>query len=73
MNNLNLNLDSQTLEACLKEVSNLGSTRFINICNGQENIIPWGSADWILAIFLIASVGALALALLGMAWRVIFD
>jgi len=53
MENVNLNLDSQTLEQCLKTVSNFGNSKLINICNGQINIIPWGTVDWLVAIILI--------------------
>ncbi len=31
---------------CLKEVHNWGSNHFMNICNGAEKTVPWGSMDW---------------------------
>ena len=56
---INLNIDSKTLEMCLKGVSNFGSTTYMNICNGQSAIIPMGGMDWVLTILLV--VGALAI------------
>lgn len=54
MENLNLNIDSQNLEQCLKEIWNFGGTTFQNICTGQSNYIQWGNLDWFGAIILIA-------------------
>jgi len=48
----NINLDSQTLEQCLKTINRIGSTTFQNICNGQVSSVPWGGVDWILVLTL---------------------
>ena len=40
--NLNLNAD-----ACIKSVSNIGHKVYVNICNGDQSIVEWGSGDWI--------------------------
>ena len=73
MENINLNLDAQTLEHCLKSVYNFGHTRLINICNGTENIIPWGSVEWVIAIFFASLVFIMASMLAVLLWLVIFD
>jgi hypothetical protein len=31
----------------------MGQTIYQNICTGQTNTVPWGAADWTLAIFLM--------------------
>lgn len=57
MTDVNLNLDQKTLEACLKQINNIGSTTYSNICTNQLTIIPWGIGDWILnlgAFFFLA-------------------
>lgn len=46
----NLNLDSQTLEQCLKTTSKFGETVYTNICTGQSYAIPMGGLDWLLVI-----------------------
>jgi hypothetical protein len=46
MENLNLNVDSKTLEQCLKEISNWGGTTYQNICDGTSKFVPWGSVDY---------------------------
>ena len=43
---------SQAKVNCLQTISNIGSSKIVNICTGQINVIPWGSGDWILVIFL---------------------
>ncbi len=49
---LNVNASTQALGECLKEINNIGSTVYHNICNGQSNIVPWGTADWAAGIFI---------------------
>jgi hypothetical protein len=51
--NLNQNIDQKTLEACLKEVSNIGSTVYQNICTGTSSIVIWGGLDWVAGIILV--------------------
>lgn len=65
---MNLNIDSKTLEACLKTINNVGSTTYQNICTGEATVVPWGVLDWISnSIFLI--IGLIFL-LLGLAFSV---
>lgn len=52
--NLNLNVDSRTLEACLKTINNFGSTVQQNICTGQSVSIPWEGLDWVIVIVIFA-------------------
>lgn len=35
---------------CLKSISHIGSTTYMNVCNGATYSVPWGGADWILAV-----------------------
>mgnify|MGYP007023449488 FL=1 len=48
----NLNIDSKTLDQCLKTISNFGSTTYQNICTGDSYIVSWGSIDWMKYIFM---------------------
>ena len=54
--NINLYTFGESLEMCLKEVSNIGSTTYMNICDGTSSVVAWGSADWFLLGVLIVSV-----------------
>lgn len=44
---MNINLDQRTLDMCLKEINNIGSTTYQNICTGQSTVVPWGVGNWI--------------------------
>jgi len=59
----NLNIDSKTLEQCLKTVSNFGSNTYQNICTGESSVVSWGNADW---------VGIIVLSLLGIGFVLVF-
>jgi hypothetical protein len=60
--NLNLNIDAKTLEQCLKATTNFGGTIYTNICTGTQSVIPWGTADWALGVFLLViGVGVVTL------------
>jgi hypothetical protein len=52
-NSGSVNLNSQNLEQCLKTIDKLGSTVYVNICNGTVNTVPFGGLDWALVIFLV--------------------
>lgn len=69
MNELNLNIDSKTLEQCLRSVNNFGSTTYQNICTNQATTVQWGTVDYAVAIvlFLIA-IGFISLII-----RIMFD
>ena len=30
---------------CIKSVSNIGSTTYMNICTGASSVVPWGTVD----------------------------
>lgn len=49
---VNLAVDAKTLDACLKKISNIGSTVYRNSCTGQDVVIPWGSVDWLGAVLI---------------------
>lgn len=38
---------------CIKTEDKFGETIYYNICNNETKSVPWGSANWCLAIFLI--------------------
>lgn len=66
MEELNLNVDSQNLQQCLKGVSDFGSTTYMNICTGAENIVPWGAVDFFTFFLLSAVVIAFLLMFMSM-------
>lgn len=70
---INVNLDSKTLEQCLKGVSDFGGTTYQNICTGETNYVDWGSADWFLVVFLIVFFGTMLLCFIGVLFKIIFD
>ena len=35
---------------CIQSVGHIGSTTFVNICNGATTTVPWGSVEWLGAI-----------------------
>lgn len=67
---LNLNIDSKTLDACLKTVSNIGSDTYQNICTGQSAVVQWGVGDWFTAMF-VASFGVLIVVIIIGFWNMI--
>ncbi len=40
------------LAMCLKSQMNIGEEIVHNICNGTISVVPWGTADWIAAVFI---------------------
>ncbi len=50
MENINLNLESKTLEACIKQTYDIGANVYTNICTGQVSEVPWGSMDWVVFV-----------------------
>lgn len=57
--NLNVAIDKAE---CIKPQSNIGGTVCHNICDGSQNFVPWGSADWLGA----AVVGGLLLGIIAL-------
>jgi len=55
MNTTNLNANLNNSE-CIHSISNVGSTTYVNICSNTQNVVPWGSADWIGAIIFVSIV-----------------
>jgi hypothetical protein len=47
---------NQNIAECIKSTGNIGSTLYTNICNGQQNTVSWGSAEWIAAILVVVLV-----------------
>lgn len=45
---INANINSAK---CIVEQSNIGSTTYVNICNGTHQAVAWGSADWFALCF----------------------
>jgi hypothetical protein len=65
----NLNLDSQTLEQCLKSTTKFGETVYTNICNGQTYSIPMGAMDLVGFLILIA----IGLSVIILMLKLVFD
>ena len=53
---LNLNIDSKTLDACLKSINQIGGTTYQNICTGQSAYVGWGSVDWFGALLILSFI-----------------
>lgn len=48
--------------SCIQTASHFGYTDYVNICTGVTNIVPWGGADWTVAILLsLGGVGIISL------------
>lgn len=39
-------INSLNFAYCIQKSSNIGSTKFYNICDQSQNVVPWGSLDW---------------------------
>ncbi len=59
MTDINFN---QTYAQCIKEVSDWGSTRIHNICDGSVQNIPWGAMDYVGMAFLVILAAAVIVA-----------
>ena len=54
-----MNLENiQITNQCVKEITNIGSTTYQNICNGNVNIVPWGVGEWLSGIVITILVVA---------------
>ena len=67
---MNINLEQQTLEMCLKQISNIGSTTYQNICTGELSVVMWGTTDW--AIITTSTLFVIMLSLFFLAIMLIF-
>ena len=54
----------QITKDCIQQINNIGSTTYVNICNGAENVVSWGSFDilgtilaGLLCVLLVGAVG----------------
>lgn len=45
---------NQNFAACLRDVGNIGQRTVQNVCDGTSAIVPWGSADWLGFVALVA-------------------
>lgn len=50
--NIKLDLNQQSLEHCLKSISNFGKTIYRNICTGTDASVPWGQMEWTVLILI---------------------
>ena len=66
-NELNFNYSE-----CIKSYDAWGSTTYKNICNGEENTIPWGVVGYGGLIFFII-LGVLLIGFIALIIRMIFD
>lgn len=59
----------QITKDCIQTIANIGSNTYVNICNGTQNVVQWGTFDWILTdvMFLLFVI------LLGIFLKMIFD
>lgn len=46
----------QITTECIKTISNLGSTSYQNICNGNFSTVPWGVVDWFNMSYIFAFI-----------------
>ena len=57
---MDINLEQQSLEMCLKQINNIGSTTYQNIFTGESTTVLWGNSNWIgvvmLSLFVLAVV-----------------
>lgn len=64
---------SQNVTQCLRAVSDFGGTSYINVCNGAESFVPWGTWDWAGAIILLFIGSVMALMIGVLTLRLIFE
>lgn len=38
---------------CLKSYDLIGTTEYVNLCNGEINTIPWGVEGWLMFVIII--------------------
>lgn len=69
----NINLDTQSLQQCLKEVWHFGYTDFVNICTAQTNAVSWGGLDWIVVLGCILVFGGIGITGLALVIRLVLD
>lgn len=46
MQDATINLNQNAVE-CLQKINSIGHTTIMNICNGSNSVVPWGSLDWL--------------------------
>ena len=69
----NINLNTESVQECLKTVNNWGETIHQNVCNGASATVPWGGMDYFLAIGIIAFVVIFVLMLAVAVFKMAFD
>jgi len=70
MPDINANINSAE---CMVQKTNLGSSTFVNICNGNEIIVPWAFGDWLVASILGVFITALVIAVWAFVYYVVLD
>ena len=38
---------------CLKSYNLIGTTEYVNLCNGETNTVPWGVEGWLMFVITI--------------------
>ena len=55
-----MNIDLSNKD-CMKSVTNIGETIYMNICDGSHNVVPWGTVDYIVGVmFLLSLIGGMS-------------
>lgn len=58
---------------CIEKANSFGYITLTNICNGKITQVPWGSADWIVALGLCAVVACFISVMAVMAFKFATD
>lgn len=58
---------------CVKATSKFGETIYHNICTGGTSVVPWGNADWALAIVVGGLLGSVVIGILFALLAVVWD
>lgn len=66
----NVNLNAAD---CLRSVSDIGMNHVHNICTGTITDVPWGQADWLLAVILTIFLGGAGLLFIAMGFVIVRD
>ena len=53
-------IDAKVIPNCLKEIANIGSTTYQNVCDGTSVVVPWGTLNWV-GMTVVATIGLIFL------------
>jgi len=51
---------------CIHEVHNIGTTTYVNICDGSRMVVEWGWGDWAVSI-LVTTLVLVGVTIIGIA------